>query len=105
VAKKLFVGGLSWGTTDNKLSEFFSQAGTVVSAVVITDRFSGKSKGFGFVEMSTDEEAETAKRTLNGQELDGRKIAVDDARPQQPREGGFVQRREMSRGRDRRRNY
>jgi len=88
VAKKLFVGGLSWDTTDAKLSEFFAQAGTVASATVITDKFSGKSRGFGFVEMSTDEEADKAKEKLNGQELDGRKIAVNEARPQESREGG-----------------
>ena len=93
MAKKLFVGGLSWDTTDTKLSEFFSQAGAVLSANVIIDRLSGKSKGFGFVEMATDGEAEEAKQKLNGQNLDGRAIFVSDARPQQPREntysGGF----------------
>lgn len=89
MAKKLFVGGLSWDTTDAKLSEFFSQAGKVVSATVVTDKFSGKSRGFGFVEMSTDEEADQAKQKLNGQALDGRSIAVNDARPQEPRSGGF----------------
>lgn len=89
MAAKLFVGGLSWGTTDDKLREFFSQAGTVVSATVIIDRFSGKSKGFGFVEMSTPEEAEQAKLKLNGQSLDDRTIAINDARPQAPRENRF----------------
>lgn len=82
MAKKLFVGGLSWDTTDAKLSELFSQAGTVASATVVTDKFSGRSRGFGFVEMSTDEEAEQAKQKLNGQTLDGRTITVSDARPQ-----------------------
>lgn len=86
MAAKLFVGGLSWDTTDDKLREFFAQAGTVESAKVITDKFSGRSKGFGFVEMSTVKEAEKAKKELNGQELDGRTVAVDDARPQAPRE-------------------
>ncbi len=85
MATKLFVGGLSWDTTDDKLREFFAQAGTVVSATVITDKFSGRSKGFGFVEMSTAEEAKKAKE-LGGKELDGRTITVDDARPQAPRE-------------------
>ena len=108
MAKKLFVGGISWDTTDAKLSEFFSQAGTVVSANIITDRYTGKSKGFGFVEMSTEEEAETAKQKLNGQNLDGRSIAVSEARPQQPREnnysggGGGFGRRDDRRGNDRR---
>lgn len=87
--KKLFVGSLAWATTDSTLAEFFSQVGTVVSANVITDKMSGKSKGFGFVEMSTEEEAEKAKQELNGQMLDGRKIAVDVARPQQSREDRF----------------
>jgi RNA recognition motif-containing protein len=100
MAAKLFVGGLSWDTTDEKLKEFFSQAGTVESANVITDKFTGRSKGFGFVEMSTAKEAEKAKKELNGKELDGRTINIDDARPQAPREnrGGGS----FSRGRDRR---
>lgn len=89
MASKLFVGGLSWDTTDDKLKEFFAQAGTVVSAVVILDKYSGKSRGFGFVEMSTQEEADKAKTTLNGQTLDGRAIAVNDAKPQPPRENRF----------------
>jgi RNA recognition motif-containing protein len=84
MAKKLFVGSLSWNTTDASLGEFFSKVGTVVSAKVITDKFTGKSRGFGFVEMATDEEANQAKEKLNDQELDGRKIAVHDARPQEP---------------------
>lgn len=89
MAKKLFIGGLSWDTTDAKLSEFFSQVGTVVSATVVTDRYTGKSRGFGFVEMSTDEEAEKAKEKLNGQALDGRTIAVNDARPQESRDNSY----------------
>lgn len=89
MAKKLFVGGISWDTTEASLTEFFAKAGTVVSAAIITDRYTGKSKGFGFVEMSTDEEAEKAKNELNGQSLDGRSIAVSEARPQQPRENNF----------------
>lgn len=111
MAKKLFVGNLSWNTTDGSLSEFFAQAGNVVSAVVITDKFSGKSRGFGFVEMSTDEEAEAAKQ-LNGKVLDDREISVNDARPQAPRDnsqgfssgssrGGF-ERRDTQRRFDRR---
>lgn len=86
---KLFVGGLSWDTTEDGLRAFFQAAGTVVSAVIITDRYSGKSKGFGFVEMSTPEEAEKAKTELNGQALDGRPITVSEAKPQQPRENRF----------------
>ncbi len=85
MAVKLFVGGLAWGTTDDSLKQFFASAGQVVSAVVITDKFTGKSKGFGFVEMSSDAEAKDAIAKLNGQELDGRPITVNEARPQAPR--------------------
>lgn len=85
MAKKLFIGGLSWDTTDAKLSEFFSQAGGVVSASVVMDRYSGKSRGFGFVEMASDAEADQAVQKLNGQMLDGRTIVVNEARPQEPR--------------------
>ena len=86
MATKLFVGGLAWATHDDSLKNFFSQVGTVVSAAVIMDKYTGKSKGFGFVEMSSEKEAEEAKAKLNGQALDGRTISVSDARPQQPRE-------------------
>lgn len=91
MATKLFVGGLSWDTTEDSLRNFFSQAGTVTSATVITDKYTGKSKGFGFVEMGSEEEAQKAMQTLNGQQLDGRAVAVNEARPMQPREdrGGF----------------
>ena len=89
MAKKLFVGGLPWATNDARLSEVFSQYGSVVSAQVISDRATGRSKGFGFVEMSTDEEANAAMQALNGQDLDGRKIIVSEARPPQPRENNF----------------
>lgn len=87
MATKLFVGGLSWDTTDDSLKSFFASAGTVVSANVIKDKYTGRSRGFGFVEMSTDAEAEEAKK-LNGQALDGRNISVNDARPQAAGEGG-----------------
>jgi cold-inducible RNA-binding protein len=83
--KKLFVGGLSWGTTDKSLEEAFSQAGKVDSAVVIVDRATQRSKGFGFVEMSTEEEAQTAIEMFNGKELDGRQIVVNEARPMEKR--------------------
>lgn len=91
MAKKLYVGGLSYDSTENTLKETFSQAGTVESAIVITDRMSGRSKGFGFVEMSSDEEAQKAIEMFNGKELDGRTITVNEARPQEsrPRQGGF----------------
>ena len=86
MAKKLFVGGLSWDTTDASLNELFAQAGTVISANTITDKLTGKSRGFGFVEMSTDEEADKAKQELNGKALDGRNISVNDAKPPEQRD-------------------
>ena len=89
MATKLFVGGLSWDTKEDSLKNLFSQAGSVVSATVITDKFSGRSKGFGFVEMSSEKEAQEAVKKLNGQSLDGRNITVNEARPQQPRENNF----------------
>ena len=85
MAKKLFVGGLPYKTTDQELSDAFSQAGTVVSASVIIDRATGRSKGFGFVEMSTDEEADAAVNMWNGKDFGGRNIMVDVARPMQER--------------------
>ena len=85
MANKLFVGSLAWTATDDDLAHFFSEAGTVVSAKVIVDRDTNRSKGFGFVEMSTDEEAKAAIDKLNGKDLNGRAIAVNEARPQVPR--------------------
>lgn len=85
MASKLFIGSLAWGTTDASLKEFFSGAGTVVSANVIMDRDTNRSKGFGFVEMSSDEEAKKAIDELNGKELDGRAIVVSEARPREDR--------------------
>jgi RNA recognition motif-containing protein len=86
MAHKLYVGGLSFETTDAELRALFEQAGKVESAVVITDRLSGRSKGFGFVEMSTNAEARQAISELNGKTLGGRTITVDEARP--PRQSG-----------------
>ena len=86
MATKLFIGSLAWATTDESLSALFSQVGTVTSARVITDRATGRSKGFGFVEMSTDEEAQKAVAELNGKDLDGRAIVVNEARPMEPRD-------------------
>ena len=91
MAKKLYVGGLAWATTDSALREAFSQAGTVESATVIMDKMSGRSKGFGFVEMSTEEEAQNAIQMWNGKEIDGRRVTVNEARPMEerpPRQGG-----------------
>jgi len=85
MAKKLYVGGLSYNTTEDALKEFFAQAGTVESATIIMDRMSGRSKGFGFVEMSSDDEAQKAIETLNSKELDGRSITVNEARPMEAR--------------------
>ena len=94
MANKLFVAGIPWATTDEDLRNIFSEAGTVVSANVIKDKFTGKSRGFGFVEMSTPEEAAHAIEVMNGKEVEGRPITVNEARPQEPREnrGGFQNR-------------
>ncbi len=89
MAKKLFVGGISWNTSDQSLQDFFSQIGKVISAVIIKDRYTGKSKGFGFVEMEVDAEADRAMTELNGKELDGRAISVSEAKPMQPRDNNF----------------
>lgn len=88
MASKLYIGGLSYSTTSETLREFFSQSGNVLSATVITDRFSGQSRGFGFVEMATAEEAQNAISQLNGRELDGRRLVVEISNPQAPRTGG-----------------
>src|SRR5262249_16616722 len=89
MGKKLYVGNLSYSATESTINDLFSQIGTVDSVRLITDRDSGRSKGFGFVEMSTDEEAEKAIAELNGKEVDGRALTVNEARPQEPRSGGF----------------
>ena len=87
--KNLYVGGLPHAVTEDKLNEIFSAHGTVESARVITDRFTGRSRGFGFVEMTDEAEAQAAIDSLNGTELDGRTFTVNEARPQVKRsEGG-----------------
>jgi RNA recognition motif-containing protein len=86
MGKKLYVGGLSYNTTEQGLRDFFSQAGMVDSAIVINDRETGRSKGFGFVEMSTDQEAQDAIQKFNGTQLDGRSLTVNEAKPQAPRD-------------------
>ena len=88
MAKKLYVGSLSYDTTDDGLKTAFSEAGTVESAVVIMDKMSGRSKGFGFVEFSSDEEAKKAIEMFNGKELDGRTLVVNEARPPKTDGGG-----------------
>jgi cold-inducible RNA-binding protein len=87
---KLFVGGLSYDTTDDSLNAAFAEFGTVESAVVIKDRDTNRSKGFGFVELSSAEEADAAIKALDGKELDGRAVAVSIAKPREdkPRGGG-----------------
>ena len=87
-SKKLYVGGLPYAISDGQLEELFAAHGTVESARVITDRMTGRSKGFGFVEMSTEAEAEAAMETLNGTDLEGRSITVNEARPRTERGGG-----------------
>jgi RNA recognition motif-containing protein len=85
---KLYVGNLSYGIKKNDLEEMFAAHGTVTSAQVITDRETQRSKGFGFVEMGTDQEAQAAIAALNGKSVDGRALTVNEARPQEPRSGG-----------------
>ena len=81
MGKRLYVGNLSYGTTDDTLRQLFGAHGSVASAQVIMDRDTGRSKGFGFVEMSSDQEAQTAIQALNGKEVDGRALTVNEARP------------------------
>lgn len=88
MGNKLYVGNLSYEVQDRDLQELFAQHGTVSSAKVVMDRDSGRSKGFGFVEMSTDAEAEAAISALNGQEVGGRALTVNEARPKEDRGGG-----------------
>jgi len=85
MAKRLYIGGISYNTTEDGLKQAFAQAGTVESATIIMDKVTGRSRGFGFVEMSTDEEAAKAIEMFNGKELDGRTLTVNEARPQASR--------------------
>ena len=86
MATNLFVGSLAYSVTDDELQQFFATAGNVVSAKVIMDRETNRSKGFGFVEMGSDDEAKAAIAQLDGKELNGRAISVNEARPRPPRE-------------------
>lgn len=91
MATKLYVGGLPYATTEDALQAHFAQAGNVVSAVIIMDKMTGRSKGFGFVEMSTEEEANKAIEMFHDQDFEGRKLTVNVARPMEarpPRTGG-----------------
>ncbi len=92
MAKKLYVGGLSYNTTQDGLQQAFAQAGAVVSATIVMDKMTGRSRGFGFVEMAADEDAAKAITMWNGKELDGRTLTVNEARPLEPRaprQGGY----------------
>ena len=92
MSQKLYVGGIAFTTTSEGLRQHFAQSGTVVSASIVTDQFSGQSRGFGFVEMSTPEEAQQAVTQLNERQLDGRSLKVEVAKPKgdKPRSGGFT---------------
>ena len=88
MGRKIYVGNLSYGVTSSDLEQLFGQHGQVQSAEVISDRATGRSKGFGFVEMSSDDEATAAINALNGAEHDGRNLTVNEAKPKEPRSGG-----------------
>jgi RNA recognition motif-containing protein len=88
MAKKLFVGGLPWATTNDDLKQLFSQAGAVSTASVITDKMTGRSRGFGFVEFENDADAENAVTMFNGKDYNGRNLVVNEARPMQERRPG-----------------
>ena len=88
MAQKLFVGGLSFSTSNDRLRELFAEVGAVESAVVVTDRDTGRSRGFGFVEMATPEEAEQAVQRYNGKEVDGRQLKVELAKSLDRNAGG-----------------
>jgi RNA recognition motif-containing protein len=88
MGSKIYVGGLPYSATEQQLSDLFAAHGSVASARIITDKFTGQSRGFGFVEMSSDAEAQAAISALNGSEMGGRTLTVNEARPQEPRSGG-----------------
>lgn len=88
MGSKLYVGGLSYTTTEDSLADLFSEIGNIQSVNIITDRDTGRSKGFGFVEMSNSQEANLAVERLNGMNFEGRSITVNEARPQAPRNNG-----------------
>ena len=88
MGSKLYVGGLPYAATETELTTLFSAHGNVKSANVIADKFTGRSRGFGFVEMSTPEEAQAAITALNGTQMDGRSLTVNEAKPQESRSGG-----------------
>ena len=98
MAKKLYVGGLPYATTEDELREAFAKAGAVASATILMDKMTGRSRGFGFVEMENDEDAQKAIDLWNGQDFGGRKLTVNEAKPMEPRaprsnDSGYGQRR------------
>lgn len=99
--KKLYVGNLPWSMSGDSLRDLFSEFGEVVEAVIISDRMTGRSKGFGFVTFATEEAAKAATEAMNEKDLEGRKIVVNVAKPREERTGGF----RNDRGNDRRRSY
>lgn len=101
MGKRLYVGNLGYGVTSADLEQMFAAHGTVENAKVVEDTMTGRSKGFGFVEMSTDEEARAATEALNGQVHDGRAIKVNEAKPRESRSGGGGRRNFGGGGRDR----
>jgi len=98
MSSKIYVGGLPYATTDAQLQDLFSTHGQVESARVITDKFTGRSRGFGFVEMVSSDEAQKAIQALNGTDFEGRNLTVNEARPQERRAGGFGDRGGERRG-------
>ena len=88
MGSKIYVGGLPYSATESQLQALFASHGTVESTRVVTDKYTGQSRGFGFVEMSTTEEAKKAIAALNGTQMDGRTLTVNEAKPQEPRSGG-----------------
>lgn len=105
MTNKLFIGGLPYSLTDSQLQDHFSQCGTVLSAKVITDRWTGQGKGFGFVEMNTPQEAQDAITKLNNSSLGGRSIIVNEARPQEKRENRSFDNRGFNNHRGNNKNY
>ena len=88
MAKRIYVGGLPYTATEDELTKLFAGSGTVTSATAVTDRYTGESKGFGFIEMSTDAEADAAIKALNGTIMGGRTLTVNEAKPREDRGGG-----------------
>jgi len=101
MSNRLYVGNLPFSAVDAQLVDHFSPAGTVVDAKIVNDRETGRSRGFGFVEMSSEEEAQKAIEMFNGNEMEGRKLVVNEARPREERGGGGRGGRDRDRGRDR----